>query len=192
MTSDSLDTFILIDGENIDHKSLLSINNISSARVYFFHSDNSILNTVKSEYKSILKLKTVYCETTGKNALDFILDSYLGFLIAKHSNSDFYIVSNDLGFDNVVTFWRGRNTDIKRLSMHNSDSIIESRLNKVFKELSESQVSELCDITFIHKSNLNKLHNRLMSWCVRNSLKQSYGTQVYKVIKNLVKEINKS
>ena len=192
MTNDSLDTFIFIDGENINHKSLLSINNIYSARVYFFHSDNSILNMVKSEYKSILKLKTVHCKTKGKNALDFILDSYLGFLVAKHSNSDFYIVSNDLGFDNVVTFWRGRNIDIKRLSMHNSDSIIESRLNKVFKELSESQVSELCDITFVHKSNLNELHNKLMSWCVRNSLKQSYGTQAYKVIKNLVKEINKS
>lgn len=41
----------------------------------------------------------------GKNVMDFIIDTYLGWLIVKNGNEhEYYIVSRDKGFDYVVSF----------------------------------------------------------------------------------------
>lgn len=41
-----------------------------------------------------------------KDALDFILDTYLGFLIATYKKDvEYIIVSNDRGYENVCGFW---------------------------------------------------------------------------------------
>lgn len=41
-----------------------------------------------------------------KNALDFVLDTYLGFMMSRFGKSVKYvIVSNDKGFDLVAKFW---------------------------------------------------------------------------------------
>ena len=52
--------------------------------------------------------------TTGKkNALDFQLAAYLGYLMAKEENGQFCIVSKDLGYEVLLDFWQGKN--IKRI-----------------------------------------------------------------------------
>ncbi len=52
----------------------------------------------------------------GNNALDFQLVSYLGYLLRSEEDSEMVIVSNDTGFDAVISFWNERGKDIKRLA----------------------------------------------------------------------------
>ena len=47
----------------------------------------------------------------GKNALDFQMSSYVGFLISKYPNEKINIVSNDKGFENLLSFWREQGFD---------------------------------------------------------------------------------
>lgn len=51
------------------------------------------------------------------NALDFQLSSYLGYLIGLgYENANFYIVSNDKGYDCLCDFWQNLyNVNVKRL-----------------------------------------------------------------------------
>lgn len=54
-----------------------------------------------------------------KNALDFQLVSYLGYMISKQNKQRYVIVSNDSGFDPVVEFWKSRlNIDIERIAIN--------------------------------------------------------------------------
>lgn len=54
-----------------------------------------------------------------KNALDFQLVSYLGYIISKQGKQRYVIVSNDSGFDPVVEFWKDRlNIDIERIAIN--------------------------------------------------------------------------
>ena len=53
-----------------------------------------------------------------KNALDFQLVSYLGYMISKQDRLQYVIVSNDNGFDPVVEFWKDHlNIDIERIAI---------------------------------------------------------------------------
>lgn len=53
-------------------------------------------------------------KTTGKNSLDFQLPTYLGYIIAKESNKEFTVISNDEGFNSIIKFWKSRNIRINR------------------------------------------------------------------------------
>ncbi|MCM1299240.1 MAG: PIN domain-containing protein [Firmicutes bacterium] len=60
----------------------------------------------------------LHCVSIGmKDALDFQLSSYLGYIIAKNEEqkSTYYIVSNDKGFNHVLQFWRARGVNIERV-----------------------------------------------------------------------------
>jgi hypothetical protein len=48
----------------------------------------------------------------GRNALDFQMSSYLGYLINTHGmteNVEFFLISKDNGFDFVIDFWESGN-----------------------------------------------------------------------------------
>lgn len=54
-----------------------------------------------------------------KNAVDFILDTYIGFMMSRFGKSVKYvIVSNDKGFDLVARFWGDWGFNIVRRSRH--------------------------------------------------------------------------
>ena len=54
-----------------------------------------------------------------KNALDFQLSSYLGFMIGSNSSADKYIIiSNDKGYDCICDFWKSNfGITVERLSI---------------------------------------------------------------------------
>lgn len=62
-----------------------------------------------------------------KDALDYIIDTYLGYNLTLYDKATrHHIVSNDTGFDNVITFWRDKGYIIDRSCLHNYDSVPES------------------------------------------------------------------
>lgn len=84
-----------------------------------FYSDHR-KNLNLDELNDILKLKPIIqlqkISTGTKNALDFQLTSYLGYLIGTHlRNSNFHILSNDKGFDAVCHYWRKEQYFVDRI-----------------------------------------------------------------------------
>lgn len=100
----------LIDYENVKSEGIRGIVQLSSEdRVIIFYSHNAdtltfeTMDMIFSSKAAVSKYKIV---RGGKNALDFQLSTYLGYLIHEGKDSRFYIISKDNGFQHVVEFWK--------------------------------------------------------------------------------------
>lgn len=99
----------LIDTENvgISWKQLLPIRS-SKDRIILFYTEKSPFISYP-DFVEVLQyagtFETMKC-VTGKNALDFQLVTYLGYLLKTAVKTDYVIVSNDSGYDAVCQFWR--------------------------------------------------------------------------------------
>jgi len=100
----------LIDYENVNSAGLHGIGQAApDDRVILFHSHaaNTISFELFDELKNAAVLPERVCiSKTGKNALDFQLVTFLGYLIAKEHAEDYFIISRDSGFESTVTFCR--------------------------------------------------------------------------------------
>ena len=64
----------------------------------------------------------------GKNALDFVLSSLLGYFIHDNYQEDyFYIVSKDKGFEPLVEYWKTQKVTVKIV---NSLSQVKTNIEK--------------------------------------------------------------
>lgn len=110
----------LIDYEN--EKDLTKLTELTAEDiVVLFYSKNA--NTITLDclrgILEIAKLELKNVEVGEKNALDFQLSSYLGYLIKEYEeqNPEIIIVSNDKGYGCVASFWaREKSLDISLLS----------------------------------------------------------------------------
>lgn len=100
----------LIDFENVRSDGLKGINWLSENDiVVIFYSNNAdtltfeAMDLILNSNATIRKFKIA---RGGKNALDFQLATYLGFLIHENKNPYFYIISKDNGFHYVIDFWK--------------------------------------------------------------------------------------
>ena len=106
-----------IDYENVSKAGLNGIEGLGKKdTVYIFYSAYSNSLTF-NEHASLMKAKAeiVYYEvrTVGKNALDFQLSSFIGYILGKNEKTICYIITKDQGFANVVNFWRTRGAHIQ-------------------------------------------------------------------------------
>ena len=106
----------------IDFENLKNINGcdtlLEDDTIVFFYSKNA--NTLSFELHielSECKANKEYikAESGGKNALDFQLSTYVGYLIANNPNDEIYIISKDSGFQNVLSFWKQKGKDVLKL-----------------------------------------------------------------------------
>lgn len=119
-SSKELKKYYLIDYENVHRTGIDGILNLNTDdNVVIFYSGNADKITF-SLHKQILgsKADITYFEVRagGKNALDFQLSSYMGYIIGSKKNCRFYIVSNDKGFEYVRDFWKKRGVRIEIIS----------------------------------------------------------------------------
>lgn len=99
----------LIDYENIGVHGLDGIDKLTEQDIiYIFYTENANKITFDlhheiTETKS--KVRYMKVEDGSNNSLDFQLVSYLGWLIKKYSEEEFFIVSKDKGFNCIEKFW---------------------------------------------------------------------------------------
>ncbi|MCC8060116.1 MAG: PIN domain-containing protein [Clostridiales bacterium] len=102
-------TNYLIDYENTGESGLAGLEALQEEdRVIIFYSENADkmsfgLHQKLWECQAQVEYRKIH--TGKKNALDFQLATYLGYLMAKEEKDTFYIVSKDTGFDFIVDFW---------------------------------------------------------------------------------------
>lgn len=99
----------LVDFENVTSNGISGIQRLTKEdKVYIFYTVNAS-NLSFAAHMNLLSspAEIIYYNVAsgGKNALDFQLASFLGYLISKGDENDFCIISNDQGFEFVRTFW---------------------------------------------------------------------------------------
>lgn len=99
----------LIDFENVTSAGISGIQKLTKDdKVYIFYTVNAS-NISFAAHMNLLSspAEVIYYNVTsgGKNALDFQLSSFLGYLISRGEDKDFCIISNDKGYDHVKSFW---------------------------------------------------------------------------------------
>ncbi len=102
--------YFLIDYENTGESGLKGIRELGAdSCTVIFYSENADKISFEMHQtlcccKTKLEFRKVY--TGKKNALDFQLSTYLGFLIATNPENHFFIVSKDNGYRVVMDFWK--------------------------------------------------------------------------------------
>lgn len=115
-------TYYLIDYENTGENGLRGIPELHEDDcIVIFYSENADkisfdMHQKLIESKAVIEYRKI---STGKrNALDFQLSTYLGYLIARCDKDSFYIVSKDNGYRVVVDFWKDYDVQqIERIAM---------------------------------------------------------------------------
>lgn len=121
----------LIDFENVSSAGISGIQKLTKDdKVYIFYT----VNASNMSFAAHMNLLSSPAEVTyynvasgGKNALDFQLASFLGYLICQGKEKKFCIISNDRGFEYVKTFWE-RNGIAADISISGAPSINRSLL----------------------------------------------------------------
>lgn len=136
----------LVDFENVSSAGLSGIQKLTKEdKVYIFYT----VNASNMSFAAHMNLLSSPAEVTyynvasgGKNALDFQLASFLGYLICQGKEKKFCIISNDRGFEYVKTFWE-RNGIAVDISISGSPSINRSltALEKPFAARIQQNVS---------------------------------------------------
>lgn len=177
---------IFIDLENVHNGGFNGIEQLDEEdKLLIFYSENSS-NISIATHRKIEESKAgkeyFSVKAGGNNALDFQLVTYLGYLLASDKKSDYYIISNDTGFDYVIDFWKRRNIKISRcmdLSRTPQENI-EAEIKRLFPEY-KSDVGKIVGIINKYKTKSG----------INTALVKEFGSEktgvIYKGIKPYIK-----
>ncbi|MCI9163123.1 MAG: hypothetical protein HFG59_07655 [Lachnospiraceae bacterium] len=182
-------TYYLIDYENTGEGGLAGLTELeSSDEVVIFYSENADkmsfdMHRRLQECRALIEFRKI--ATGKKNALDFQLAAYLGYLMAKEENGRFCIVSKDLGYEVLLDFWKGKNIRL-------IDSIASEMKEKVEQKSElEETLRKLVDEEDL-PTVLGFVSSGKSRQTVNNLLVKQYGSkkagELYKKIKPLLKE----
>ncbi len=202
----------LIDYENVHQTGFEGIEKLSSDDfVTIFYTQNA--NTLSFELHQALinckaKVSIVKVDNSSKNALDFQLSSYLGFLISNTERLDIHIISNDKGFECLRTFWAERgykikiSSDISGKVQQMLPAVIKQDMKKNDSQKPDSKFMNAVGVLKLKQDDCNKLYNIFISNSktkdvskrkqnISNAINKTFGGEktkkYYKVIKPLIK-----
>lgn len=98
----------LVDYENVNADGFRGVEKLGKDdSVYVFYTTNAG-NLTFDIHKKLVESKSeikYFSVSTGKNALDFQLTMFAGYLLGKGTSQNIYIISNDKGFDANISFY---------------------------------------------------------------------------------------
>ena len=112
-------TNYFIDFENVSSPGLKGINHLpQNSTVYIFYNKSCRISfethLLLTESKCSIKFMEI--KTGTKNALDFQLCTFVGYLMHSNPKDKYVVITKDQGFDAMIAFWRTENfcSSIKR------------------------------------------------------------------------------
>lgn len=113
--------------------------------IVFFSKSNERfpVSVVVQAQESGISMNFIEAYNGHKNALDFQLSSYLGFLISKYPEKIYHVMSKDKGYDSMIAFWKKQGFNVDRL---------DSFMNNIH----EQEVQEKNNVKKIDKKNVQK------------------------------------
>ena len=112
----------LVDFENVRTDGIKALNGVQPGdAMVVFYSENCksiTLDVLESIISLKLKYSSFKVKVGTKNALDFQLASYLGYLIGQGgADMNYCIVSEDKGFEAIADFWREQGVCVSCVSL---------------------------------------------------------------------------
>lgn len=180
----------LIDFENVHSDGLKGIEKLErNDECYIFYSEHAgvlTFNMHKKITESRAKIYYVEAQVGMKNALDFQLVSYLGYMLREKPEAVYCLISNDKAFELVSKFWQDKGVNVtSAVSLDKAAnaahySKISAELEKLLADRSEREFVEKCINELSTKSGIN------------NRIVKKYGTtragEIYKLIKPLLSD----
>lgn len=143
--------FSFIDYENLKGNVIntLSFNTDETVYIFYTNSDTKIdMDVIAHITRYTYNVKFYHVENGMKDALDFQLSTFLGYIIGKNKDTnkdnEYVIYSADKGFDKVVNFWKTRyNINIYRKFKHNEENNTEDKQIFEINPLKEQYTKEI-------------------------------------------------
>ena len=178
----------LIDFENVHSDGLKGIEQLAENDIcYVFYSEHAgvlTFNIHKKIIDSKAKIYYVEAQVGMKNALDFQLVSYLGYMIRENQEASYCVISNDRAFALVADFWKKKGVEVScAVSLSaavrlKENEKIASRLASLLSDKKEREFVAKCIEELSTKQGIN------------NRIAKKYGTtragEIYKLIKPLI------
>ena len=181
--------YYFVDYENIGAEGLNGIKNLGDNNtVFIFYSRNAdkitfdIHNQINASEAAIHYYKV---EAGHKNALDFQLASYLGYVIRENLEGEcsYFIVSKDTGFTTLLTFWKKQNVSIEIVA-----DLTGQKVQLSPAELEQEIASLTNDTKNAHKI-AEIIRTSKTKQDVNNALTKNFpGTKIYSMIKPLIED----
>ena len=192
--------YFLVDYENVNVAGLDGVSNLTENDTviifYSINADNLTFDIHRKiiESKATFKFQKILLKE--KNALDFQLCSYLGYLISETKDSEnspnnYFIVSNDKGYSILPDYWKKLGFNLKIVSNLSKNEITSSQPAKTFGNL-ESELNKILPDKSIVSVVLKIINNAETKSEVNNMLGKNFGNQkggeIYRTIKPLVSD----
>ncbi|MBQ9519577.1 MAG: hypothetical protein IJR59_06765, partial [Firmicutes bacterium] len=109
--------YFFVDYENVKNQGLEGVDRLESTdTVIVFYSQNANTMTIDTHHSLCRSKADIRFERVNvgpKNALDFQLATYLGYVIGKTNDysSKYFLVTKDAGFGVIGKFWRKESVD---------------------------------------------------------------------------------
>lgn len=178
-------SLFLVDYENVSASGLSGLEKLTEEDVvYIFYTENADRLTFDAHQRlleSRARVRYYKVESGTKNALDFQLVSFLGYMVHEHGQAAVYhIISKDSGFDSVCHFWEKQSIKVLRVSNLDvektcrQDQELTAKLKELLEEKDVQVVMGMID-KYKTKQGLN---NALMK-----QFDNKKTSEIYRIIK---------
>lgn len=195
--------YYFIDIENVGLSGFNGIEKLTKDDVVimFVYENQTLPNALTKlmrQSNARFEIKTYSLHT--KNAADFCIVSYLGYLLAKHPNDEFYVISKDNGYQVALECLRNVHPNATILQMkpniENKFLLLsrEKRRNMMRESLSSLQSSFATPTAFERVVNICAKYSTLSevnSGLMHSFKKNEYG-EIYEKIKPYYEEVLKT
>ena len=191
--------YFLVDYENVNVAGLNGITSLTeNDSVTIFYSENADTLTFGmhrriNESKAEIKFQKV--EVKEKNALDFQLCTYLGYLIrdtmTEENLNNYFVVSDDKSYLSLIDYWKRFKIDLQVVSNLSEKKIIlpeeKNFCDELDKELWKilTHQSDIDEVKEIIKNSKTKVE-------VNNNLGKKFtsqqGGKIYRAVKKFISD----
>lgn len=183
--------YYLVDYENVKSHGLDGITSLdeNDALVIFYseNADSLTFGLHRRLNESKAKISYQKVDVGTKNALDFQLATYLGYLVRDNEGkeSTYYIVTKDQGFSSLVNYWKRRKINVS-LIVDLSGRDVQKEKNdlrvQVEKVVSDEAVVDIV-VKYIQQYKTKLGINNALAKEFKDSKKAS---EIYNAIKPLI------
>ena len=191
--------YFLVDYENVGYAGLDGIESLDKGDIViiFYSKASSSISELAKGLLSKTKSEIVYekVDTLGKNALDFQLSSYVGYIVSLGDAISTYIISKDFGYSNVQVFWykKGKNIHlIPNIKSIGNKSVDDNDILMSLKDLTMSDDEKASIVKLLHQYLVDDRYPNAISVSImiKSHLEYKYSRnkamRIYNAIEKLV------
>ena len=158
---------------------------------------------LSKKMKKIIDMKdfnviTRKIDASTKNAIDFNIIAYLGYLIGCDSSDKYYVITRDNGYKTALSFLRTMNPNVLiqmlpnisntylSISKKNRRLLMEEKLRPIMKDFETQEQFDKVVNLCVKSSNLSELNNKVV-----HTFKKNDCSKIYLKIKPYYEEIMK-